>query len=99
MGASELLKLPGIQPNRIGTGRDGTLDSLADPPDGIGRESRLVDDFESVDGQEQGADTFLDQIGMRYSTAFVPFRNVGNEAHVRHRQTSSGLLVAIGDGS
>ena len=93
LAPGQLVELPRVQPDGIGPPRDGPLDRLANPPDGISRQPRLVDDVEPVDGHQEGAEAFLDQVAGGYAPVVVSLGDVGHQPHVRHGQLGPDLLI------
>ena len=88
---------PGVQANRVRPGRDGALDALANPPDGIGGQPRLVHDIEAVDRREKRANPFLNQVGRRNAAPLIRLGHVGDQADIGQGQLRADLLITHRD--
>ena len=95
MRPGHLLELPGVQPDRIGSCGDGTLDRLTNPPDCIRRQPRFIDDVETVDCHQQRAKAFLDQVADGQAVSGIATGDMYDEAQVRKHQLARGIQIVF----
>jgi hypothetical protein len=95
----ELAKVPGAEPDRVGTGGDGPLHGLANPPGRVGRQLGLVGQVEAVDRFQEPAKPFLEKVGIGDPPVAEPLGDMGDQPHVGQGKLAPKLGIAAEDGA
>jgi hypothetical protein len=83
--------------DRAGLVRNPTLDRLADPPRGVGRELVAAAVVELLGGADQAEHAVLDQVQEGQALALVVLRDRDHEPQVRADHAVLGVMIAALD--